>query len=257
MAACLQIAKSCKWRPDARPKAAPAGRRAGIHCKMLTAWIIHQDIDELHAACWHISHRRGGCATAPMPALAASAYVDDELGPAGVLRQTTPAWWWMTPTSRRAGAGKRHAEEVASQRHAEAAAKLRWRTVSLAQALANCAGAARDSVGASHALLGCLRALAQPARYVSGYLSLADGGGVAHHNRVELWRMASGPAWTPCRSPGRRRPCQTGGGHGQSWTPCRFTACAGPAWKALRQAQHRRNNNRQIVHHAVFVPISG
>jgi transglutaminase-like putative cysteine protease len=109
----------------------------------------------------------------------------------------------------------------------------------LAQALAEQPGAAKDSVGASHALLGCLRALAQPARYVSGYLSLADGGEVAHHNWVELWRDGVWASVDPMSL------APAGGGHVKlavgmdELDACPIRGLRRPSMEdMLRQAQH-------------------
>ena len=236
----MPAADAAKLAPPARivlaaglpARCASSGRDPYGNCQhVLTLDYPHQDITVLATGVVEVDE-----------ALADD--VDDELAPLVFLRQTTRT----APSAARLALAQRHAEAV--RQHG------RHGALTLAQALAEQPGAAKDSVGASHALLGCLRARwRQPARYVSGYLSLADGGEVAHHNWVELWRDG---VWASVDPMSLARPAAAMSNWRwawTSWTPARFAACAGPAWKICCDKRNtRRSNNRQIVHHAVFVP---
>ncbi|MCK6437608.1 transglutaminase N-terminal domain-containing protein [Rivihabitans pingtungensis] len=197
------------------PARASSGRDPYGNCQhVLTLDYPHQDITVLATGVVEVDE-----------ALADD--VDDELAPLVFLRQTTRT----APSAARLALAQRHAEAV--RQHG------RHGALSLAQALAEQSGAAKDSVGASHALLGCLRALAQPARYVSGYLSLADGGEVAHHNWVELWRDGVWASVDPMSL------APAGGGHVKlavgmdELDACPIRGLRRPSMEdMLRQAQH-------------------
>lgn len=150
--------------------------------------------------------------------------VDDGLAPLVFLRQTART----VPGVPLLELARRHADAVHRQGRAGALA--------LAEALA---GPPVDSAAASHALIGGLRALEQPARHVSGYLFQPDCQDVIPHNWVEVWHDG---VWASVDPVGL---CPAGGGHVKlavgmdELDTCPIRGLHRPANEdALRLAQH-------------------